>query len=132
MGAREAFAAIAIPILAAAIWWLPAFVFLILLGIIVVMAADEMVTMARGAGMAVGRWLPHLLLVGLLASSWSFGLRGMALASIVVVLTLVTAQLAHPRAPDGALAGAQQRPGDGPPGWDGHAGERIAAVLAAL
>jgi UDP-N-acetylglucosamine 2-epimerase (non-hydrolysing) len=30
---------------------------------------------------------------------------------------------------DAALAGAQARPGDGPPGWDGHAGERIAAVL---
>jgi UDP-N-acetylglucosamine 2-epimerase (non-hydrolysing) len=30
---------------------------------------------------------------------------------------------------DGALSGAQARPGDGPPGWDGHAGERIAAVL---
>jgi UDP-N-acetylglucosamine 2-epimerase (non-hydrolysing) len=31
---------------------------------------------------------------------------------------------------DAALAGAQRRPGNGPPGWDGHAGERIAAVLA--
>lgn len=31
---------------------------------------------------------------------------------------------------DAALAGAQARRGDGPPGWDGHAGERIAAVLA--
>jgi UDP-N-acetylglucosamine 2-epimerase (non-hydrolysing) len=30
---------------------------------------------------------------------------------------------------DGALAGRQARPGDGPPGWDGHAGERIASVL---
>jgi UDP-N-acetylglucosamine 2-epimerase (non-hydrolysing) len=30
---------------------------------------------------------------------------------------------------DAALAGALARPGDGPPGWDGHAGERIAAVL---
>jgi UDP-N-acetylglucosamine 2-epimerase (non-hydrolysing) len=33
---------------------------------------------------------------------------------------------------DGALAGAQKRIGDGPPGWDGHAGERIAAALLAL
>jgi UDP-N-acetylglucosamine 2-epimerase (non-hydrolysing) len=32
---------------------------------------------------------------------------------------------------DAALSGAQRRPGDGPPGWDGHAGERIAAILAA-
>jgi UDP-N-acetylglucosamine 2-epimerase (non-hydrolysing) len=33
---------------------------------------------------------------------------------------------------DGALAGAQKRIGGGPPGWDGHAGERIAAALLAL
>lgn len=32
---------------------------------------------------------------------------------------------------DAALAGAQARPGAGPPGWDGHAGERIATVLLA-
>ena len=30
---------------------------------------------------------------------------------------------------DAALAGDLARPGDGPPLWDGHAGERIAAVL---
>jgi UDP-N-acetylglucosamine 2-epimerase (non-hydrolysing) len=30
---------------------------------------------------------------------------------------------------DAALTGGQARTGDGPPGWDGHAGERIAAVL---
>jgi UDP-N-acetylglucosamine 2-epimerase (non-hydrolysing) len=36
------------------------------------------------------------------------------------------------RALDGALAGAQSRIGDGPPGWDGHAGERIAAHLLGL
>jgi UDP-N-acetylglucosamine 2-epimerase (non-hydrolysing) len=33
---------------------------------------------------------------------------------------------------DGALAGAQARPGSGPPGWDGHAGERIATHLLDL
>jgi UDP-N-acetylglucosamine 2-epimerase (non-hydrolysing) len=37
---------------------------------------------------------------------------------------------ALPDALDAALAGAQSRPAEGPPGWDGHAGERIAAVLA--
>ncbi len=36
------------------------------------------------------------------------------------------------KALDGALAGAQKRPGSGPPGWDGHAGERIADVLVKL
>ncbi|MFV2064423.1 MAG: non-hydrolyzing UDP-N-acetylglucosamine 2-epimerase [Chloroflexota bacterium] len=51
-----------------------------------------------------------------------------------ITLTAGTNRLVTPgnlgAALDGALAGAQARPGDGPPGWDGHAGERIAAVLA--
>jgi UDP-N-acetylglucosamine 2-epimerase (non-hydrolysing) len=50
-----------------------------------------------------------------------------------ITLTAGTNRLVTPEtlaeALDGALAGAQARPGDGPPGWDGHAGERIAAVL---
>jgi phosphatidate cytidylyltransferase len=106
VGAREGFAAVAIPILAAAIWWLPATVFLILLGAIVVKAADEMLAMARGAGVAVGRWLPLVLLAALLAAGWSRGIAGLGVASIVAVLALPTAQLAHHRAPDGGLAAA--------------------------
>ncbi|MFO7531543.1 MAG: UDP-N-acetylglucosamine 2-epimerase (non-hydrolyzing) [Candidatus Limnocylindrales bacterium] len=51
-----------------------------------------------------------------------------------ITLTAGTNRLVSPAtlgsALDGALAGAQKRPGAGPPGWDGHAGERIAAVLA--
>jgi UDP-N-acetylglucosamine 2-epimerase (non-hydrolysing) len=50
-----------------------------------------------------------------------------------ITLTAGTNRLVAPDALgpalDAALAGAQKRPGDGPPGWDGHAGERIAAVL---
>ncbi len=50
-----------------------------------------------------------------------------------ITLTAGTNRLVTPEdlgpALDAALAGAQRRPGDGPPGWDGHAGERIAAVL---
>jgi UDP-N-acetylglucosamine 2-epimerase (non-hydrolysing) len=51
-----------------------------------------------------------------------------------ITLTAGTNRLVSPAtlgpALDGALAGAQKRPGAGPPGWDGHAGERIAASLA--
>ncbi len=51
-----------------------------------------------------------------------------------ITLTAGTNRLVSPEtlgpALDAALAGAQARPGDGPPGWDGHAGERIAGVLA--
>lgn len=53
-----------------------------------------------------------------------------------ITLTAGTNRLVSPAtlgpALDGALAGAQARPGAGPPGWDGHAGERIAAHLVAL
>ncbi len=53
-----------------------------------------------------------------------------------ITLTAGTNRLVSPDtlapALDDALAGAQARPGAGPPGWDGHAGERIAAVLVQL
>jgi len=53
-----------------------------------------------------------------------------------ITLTAGTNRLVTPDAVgsalDGALAGAQKRIGEGPPGWDGHAGERIAAALLAL
>ena len=53
-----------------------------------------------------------------------------------ITLTAGTNRLVTPaglgQALDGALAGAQKRMGAGPPGWDGHAGERIAAHLLAL
>jgi UDP-N-acetylglucosamine 2-epimerase (non-hydrolysing) len=53
-----------------------------------------------------------------------------------ITLTAGTNRLVTPanlgEALDGALAGAQKRIGAGPPGWDGHAGERIAASLLAL
>lgn len=53
-----------------------------------------------------------------------------------ITLTAGTNRLVTPgglgAALDGALAGAQKRVGEGPPGWDGHAGERIATALLAL
>ena len=53
-----------------------------------------------------------------------------------ITLTAGTNRLVTPGslgdALDGALAGAQKRIGAGPPGWDGHAGERIAAHLLAM
>ncbi len=106
MGAREAVAVIAIPIVAVAIWWLPPAVFLILLGAIVVKAADEMLAMARGSGVPVGRWVPIVLLAGLLSAAWWYGAVGMAVAAVVTVLALPTLQLAHPTAPEGGLSAA--------------------------
>ena len=50
-----------------------------------------------------------------------------------ITLTAGTNRLVSPAelgpALDAALAGELRRPGEGPPLWDGHAGERIAAVL---
>ena len=106
MGKREAFAVIAIPLLAAAIIWLPYWAFLALLGAVLVVAADELLAMARGAGMALTRWLPLLTLVAVLASSWRWGFSGMAAAATATVVILPALQLAHPRAPEGSLAGA--------------------------
>ena len=53
-----------------------------------------------------------------------------------ITLTAGTNRLVPPAelgpALDDALAGGLRRPGDGPPLWDGHAGERIASVLQGL
>ena len=53
-----------------------------------------------------------------------------------ITLTAGTNRLVTPGslgdALDGALAGAQKRIGNGPPGWDGRAGQRIAAHLLAI
>lgn len=105
MGKREAFALIAIPLLVATVVWLPSWVFLALLAAAVAVAADELLAMARGSGIAVGRWIPLALVVGLLGSSWWWGLTGTAIASIAAVIIIPAAQLAHPRAPEGGLAG---------------------------
>lgn len=106
MGKREAFAVVAIPVLAAAIIWLPSWAFLTLLGAVLLLAADELLAMARGVGMALTRWQPLLTLVAVLASSWWWGFSGMAAAATASVVMLPALQLAHPRAPEGGLAGA--------------------------
>jgi hypothetical protein len=53
-----------------------------------------------------------------------------------VTVTFGTNRLVTPEglgaAVDAALAGELRRPGEGPPLWDGHAGERIVGILAAV
>jgi len=106
MGQREAFAVVAIPLLVAAIWWLPAVAFLGALGVAVALAADELLAMARGAGIPVGRWLPLLMLVAVLVGSWQWGIAGTTVAAVAAVIILPTAQLNHSRAPAGGLSGS--------------------------
>ena len=106
MGKREGLAVVAIPLLAAAIIWLPSAAFLGLLGIALIFAADELLAMARGSGVAVGRTLPLAMLGVVLVGSWGWGATGMAVATLAAVFILPTAQLGHPRAPEGGLTGA--------------------------
>lgn len=105
MGKREALAAVAIPLLAAAIIWLPQAAFLVILGAALMLAGDELLQMARTAGIAVGRVTPLAMLAALLAASWVWGVTGTAVAATVTMIVLPTAQLAHSRAPDGGLTG---------------------------
>jgi len=106
MGKREAFALVAIPLLVAAVVWPPTWVFLILLGAVLLLAADELLAMAREANIAAGRWIPLFVLAGLLFASWRWGAAGMGVAVTAAVIVLTGAQLAHPRSPEGSLTGA--------------------------
>ncbi len=106
MARRELFAATALPILLATIVWLPLWVFLTVVAIAATMAGDELVRMARGAGVRCGRWLPVAAVPAVSAAAWRWGLGGAAWAAIVVVVVLPTLQLASPHRPDGSLAGS--------------------------
>ncbi len=103
---RELFAVVAIPALAATIIWLPAWVFLAVLGAAAIVACDEFLKMSRAAGLGVGRWLPLSLTGGLLAASWIYSVTGFAIAVMVSLLTLSTVRLAYRDAPAGSLGGA--------------------------
>jgi phosphatidate cytidylyltransferase len=102
---REAFAVLALPILVALILWAPAWVFLVVLGAVVVAAGDELLVMAGALGASHWRWLTLASLAGLLAASWAAGLPGLAIALAAVVTVLPAAQLARPEAPRSGLSG---------------------------
>jgi phosphatidate cytidylyltransferase len=106
MPTRELVALVLVPLVLGAILWLPAWVFLTLLGMVVVGAQIELLAMARAADIPCGRVLPAAGLAGLLAACWWFGSTGATVASIAVVVLLTTAQLAHPSRPRGGLTGA--------------------------
>jgi phosphatidate cytidylyltransferase len=103
--AREAVAAVGIPLLLAIIVWLPSWVLLAVLTAAVLLAADELLTMARGAGVACGRWLPLASLLAVVVAAWLLGPTGLLVGTATAVLVLPTLQLAAPGRPQGALAG---------------------------
>jgi phosphatidate cytidylyltransferase len=96
---------VALPVVLSIIIWAPPWVFLAIVGGAVMIAAHELLGMARSIGFRVFHWLPLLCLVGLLSSSWVFGISGLTVASVSVLIILPTAQLARTDAPEGSLAG---------------------------
>ncbi len=105
MPAREAVAGILAPLLLAAIIWLPPWVFLTVLGAAVTAAGWELLAMAAGSGLAVLRWPATLALAATLAAAWIAGTGGLLISLVAAGLLLPTLQLAHPRRPEGSLAG---------------------------
>ncbi len=85
--------------------WAPGWVTASLISVLIVVAGDELFRMARGSGLATGRFLPVVALAGLLAAALLRGPAGLAVAVAVVVVAAPAFHLAHPKAPEGALAG---------------------------
>jgi phosphatidate cytidylyltransferase len=102
---RELFALVAVPIVVAIIFWAPAWVFLAVLGALMVAAGDELSAMARTIDIPHWRWLTLVLLAGVLVASWIWGAAGFAVAAAVAVVVLPAAQLTRPEAPNGSLGG---------------------------
>ena len=105
MPAREALAFVAIPVLLSIIIFAPVWAFLVVLGVAALLAGDELLGMARGAGIPCGRWLPLLSLVAVLATAWVGSRDQLLVALFAVALLIPTFQLASPTRPDGALTG---------------------------
>lgn len=103
---RELFAAAAVPVVVAIIVWAPAWALLTLLACVVVIAADELLNMARKTGVPCGRWLPLSLLVLLLAAAWLHGPVGLAAVAVLAVVLLPTVQMMRPESPSGGLGGS--------------------------
>jgi phosphatidate cytidylyltransferase len=101
---RELFALVALPLVVGVIVWLPAWVFLTVLGAVAVGAGDELLALARRSGIPTYRWLPLACLAGLMAAAWSMGVLGFAWAAAVTLTILPAAQLARRDGPAGSLS----------------------------
>ncbi len=102
---REIAAFILGPIVLLVIVFLPAWVFLAALAVVTVIAADELIGMARAAGIPSLR-LPLLLLVVVLpVCGWWLGESAALIAVLASMLLVPSLQLSHPQRPAGALTG---------------------------
>jgi len=102
---RELFAVIAGPLVLICIVWAPGWVSALLISVLVVIAGDELCRMARGTGLATGRYLPVVALAGVLAAAAIYGPAGLGFAVATVVVAAPAIHLVHASAPVGALAG---------------------------
>lgn len=102
---RELFALIAGPIVLGAIIWAPAWVFVVVLDLVILGAAVELLRMATSAGIRCGRTLPLAFLASALAASFFVGPSGLAFAVAAAVILLPALHLGRSDAPEGALAG---------------------------
>jgi phosphatidate cytidylyltransferase len=105
MPKREIAGIILGPLVLAAIILLPAWVFLILLGIVTLLAAWELLRMAAASGVACARIVPLVLLALLLGGAWWRGLTAAAVVAIAVMVVVPLIQLLHPERPSGSLSG---------------------------
>jgi phosphatidate cytidylyltransferase len=103
--ARVALAAVLIPVLLAIIIFAPVWSYLVVLGLAVLLAGDELLGMARGAGIPCGRLVPLAALAAVLVTAWTAGLPTFVTTLFAVAMVIPTFQLASPTRPDGALAG---------------------------
>lgn len=103
--AREALAVVAIPVLLVIIVFAPTWGFLLVLGAVAMLAGDELLTMARGAGIPCGRLLPLATLAAVLIAAWAGSPAALLATLFAVALLLPTFQLASPTRPEGALTG---------------------------
>jgi len=104
MARRELFAFTVGPLVVAAIVWLPAWVYLSVLGAVVVGAGDELMRMARAAGYPVLRPVGPLLVAATLLAAWLAGAPGLVVATTGTLLLVPVLQLGHPTSPTGGFA----------------------------
>jgi phosphatidate cytidylyltransferase len=105
MGAREAVAAVLIPVVVGIILFLPSWVLGAVLATVLMVAAHELTSMAATAGIRV-LVIPTVIgVASVFTAAWFYGLVGFGISVLVLLWAFPTLQLTHPERPKGALSG---------------------------
>jgi len=102
---RELSAIIAIPLVLWAIILAPGWVFLLLLDLVILVAADELLKMAESSGIPLQRKISLLALMSFLGAAYFNSLPAMAALLLAWALLLPVIQVFRPGSPDGSLRG---------------------------